>query len=117
MQTSHSFTESISERKETKTWCGFPHHLLLPKGRDFNKGDQIKDAQSFLLMVLVNDIEQDVTEGSDRIEHMFCGHKDLRTKLDKRSFGFPFNRDISFNLLDTKNKYDCFEFHILIINR
>ena len=97
---------SIIQKSETRTWCGFPEHLQIPKSRPFERGNKIKDAQSFLLMVLVNDVDQAVTEGSDGVEHMLCGHKNVQTKIDKKSFGFPFDRDISFNLLDTNNKYE-----------
>ena len=35
------------------------------------EGDQILDAQSFMLFAFVNDLEnQDVDEGSDGVEHM-----------------------------------------------
>ena len=29
-----------------------------------------------------------------------CGHKDIDTPEDERSFGFPFDREISFQLTD-----------------
>ena len=27
-----------------------------------------------------------------------CGHKNLETKIDSRPFGFPFDRDIDFDI-------------------
>ena len=34
-----------------------------------------------------------------------CGHKDLKTKLDGKPFGFPFDRKISFGLRENQ-KYE-----------
>ena len=47
-----------------ETFCGLPHHLYLPKSR--------KDpGEKFELLAFVNDVSQDVTEGSDGVEHMY----------------------------------------------
>ena len=47
-----------------ETFCGFPHHLYLPKSRN-------DPGQKFELLAFVNDVSQDVTEGSDGVEHMY----------------------------------------------
>ena len=60
----------IKERRNPKTWCGFPHNLLLPRSREISLGRYLEDAQEFVLMAFVNDVDQDVFEGSDGIEHM-----------------------------------------------
>ena len=45
--------------------------LVLSRSKRFMDGDKILDAQSFMLFVFVNDLEnQDVDEGSDGVEHM-----------------------------------------------
>ena len=60
----------IKERRSPKTWCGFPHNLLLPRSREISLGRYLEDAQEFVLMAVVNDVDQDVVEGSDGVEHM-----------------------------------------------
>lgn len=92
----------IKERKDPKTWCGFPHNLLVPRSKALQPWDNLTDAQEFSLLAFVTDVDQDVVEGSDGVEHMICGHKHLDTKIDKRPFGFPFDREINF-------KYDSNE--------
>ena len=81
------FMQDIIDNRETSTWCGFPQNLLvprfhcqiisrntneiLPRSKRFIEGDQVSDAQSFILFAFVNDLEnQDVDEGSDGVEHM-----------------------------------------------
>ena len=46
-----------------ETFCGLPHHLYLPKSRH-------EPGEKFELLAFVNDVSQDVTEGSDGVEHM-----------------------------------------------
>ena len=41
------------------------------RSKDFFSDMQWSDAQSFMLYAFVNDVDQDVTEGSDGIEHMY----------------------------------------------
>ena len=84
------FMQDIIDNRETSTWCGFPQNLLvprfhcqiisrntidvlifLPRSKRFIEGDQVSDAQRFILFAVVNDLEnQDVDEGSDGVEHM-----------------------------------------------
>ena len=81
------FMQDIIDNRETSTWCGFPQNLLvprshcqiisrdtikvLPRSKRFIEGDQVSDAQRFILFAFVNDLEnQDVDEGSDGVEHM-----------------------------------------------
>ena len=49
--------------KNIETFCGLPHHLYLPRSREGT-------GQKFELLAFVNDVRQDVTEGSDGVEHM-----------------------------------------------
>ena len=46
-----------------ETFCGLPHHLYLPKSKE-------EPGEKFELLAFVNDVSQDVTEGSDGVEHM-----------------------------------------------
>ena len=74
------------------------------------------------LIAIATDVEQDVNEGTDGIEHMWgnrnkkfiwaisklfaisflffriCGHKDANVPLDEKPFGFPFDRNIGFDI-------------------
>jgi len=77
--------------KKSETWCGFPHHLLLPRGRPARVGGSRYD-----LLVMVNDVAQDVNEGDDGVEHVICGHKFKNATLDTLPFGFPFDRDTEY---------------------
>jgi len=86
--------DDIRDRRDTKTWCGFPHNLLVP--RSLPKDEM--NGKKFVLIAFVNDVDQSVTEGSDGVEHMICGHRDLATRIDDRPFGFPFDREIGFDL-------------------
>ena len=45
------------------TFCGIPHNLYLPRSKEGS-------GQKFELLAFVNDVSQDVNEGSDGIEHM-----------------------------------------------
>ena len=45
------------------TFCGLPHHLYLPRSRE-------GPGQNFELLAFVNDVDPDVTEGRDGVEHM-----------------------------------------------
>ena len=59
------FIEDIVNKNTTRTWCGFPHNLLIPRSTNFRHGGRL-----FKLFVFVNDVDQDVSEGTDGIEHM-----------------------------------------------
>ena len=37
-----------------------------------------------------------------------CGHKNLETKIDSRPFGFPFDRDIDFDIHNNHKLVDIF---------
>ena len=39
-----------------------------------------------------------------------CGHKDLKTKMDGKPFGFPFDRKISFSLKENQKYEDQIRF-------
>ena len=64
-----SFTEANEKAgghlngEHLETFCGLPHHLYLPKSKE-------EPGEKFELLAFVNDVSQDVTEGSDGVEHM-----------------------------------------------
>ncbi|GAB6030165.1 Polyphenol oxidase 1, variant 2 [Chamberlinius hualienensis] len=70
--------------------CGWPAHLLLPKGKP--------EGMRFQLLVMITDWEK------DQVEHLpektcgdaasYCGIRDLKYP-DKRNMGFPFDRPFS----------------------
>ena len=62
--------QDIQSRKKTSTWCGFPHNLLVPRSNPLDPDVGLASAQQFLLLAVVTDVDQDVTEGSDGVEHM-----------------------------------------------
>ena len=94
-------TEEVTgDGTENKTWCGIPMNLYLPKS-----SEQGKD---FLIMAFVNEVEQDVVEGLDGVQHVMCGHKDINIKMDSRGFGFPFDREFDFNLHASNNRLSSF---------
>ena len=74
------------------------------------------------LIAIATDVEQNVNEGSDGIEHMYeeknvrieknyqfscrmCGHKDPYVPLDAKPFGFPFDRKIDFDIHGKENTF------------
>merc|ERR1712142_325718 len=91
----------IRRRREIGTWCGFPHHLLLPRSKDYDPNDENLGGQDFVLYAFVTDVDDDVTAGSDNVEHMICGHKDISKKLDGKPFGYPFDKKLDFQLSDS----------------
>merc|ERR1719153_1708739 len=102
--TINSLMDAIKHSKPTETWCGIPHNLLLPRSTFYKPGEKDLGARRFVLMAFVTNTEDDVTAGSDGIEHLFCGHKNIETKLDGKDFGFPFNRKLQFELSE-KNRF------------
>ena len=87
-------------KRETSTWCGLPINLYLPKSSE--------QGRDFLLMAFVHDVEQDVVEGLDGVKHVMCGHKNIETKMDSRSYGFPFDREFDFNIHSSNNRLSSF---------
>jgi len=107
----------IKEKRERDTWCGFPHHLLLPRSKDYNPTEETLGGEYFVVYAFVTDTARDELnytpaeevnagegrrgEGEGGDEHMICGPKDPRkTKIDGKQIGFPFDRDIDFPLGD-----------------
>ena len=82
------------------TWCGIPINLYLPKSSE--------QGRDFLLMAFVHDVEQDVMEGLDGVQHVMCGHKDINARMDSRGFGFPFDREFDFNLHSSNSRLRSF---------
>ncbi|XP_060806767.1 phenoloxidase subunit 1-like [Amyelois transitella] len=74
--------------------CGWPHHMLLPKGT--------QQGYPVVLYVMVSNWEEDRIEqdlvGSCNDAASYCGLRD-RKYPDKRAMGFPFDRPASANKL------------------
>merc|ERR1712142_427 len=83
---------------ETTTWCGYPHNLLLPRSDTFKPEENDLGARKFVLMAFVTSTDNDVIAGTDGVEHVLCGHRDINTKVDGRPFGFPFDKQLGFKL-------------------
>ena len=45
------------------------------RSKEFSEEDSPTDAQKFVLIAFVNDVDQSVVEGSDGIEHMYVKDK------------------------------------------
>ena len=75
-----AINKNSNGRPTTETFCGFPHHLYLPRLKEIisqllnmtiTVGRSKEGAgQKFELLAFVNDVNQAATEGSDMIEHM-----------------------------------------------
>ena len=64
--------------------CGWPYHLLLPRGREVGMGVR--------LLVMLTDWEQDLVGAERKCGSMsFCGARDADYP-DSRPMGFPFDR-------------------------
>ena len=103
MEESGLTVERLSEQAVTgdqNTWCGIPMNLYLPKSSE--------QGRDFLLMAFVHDVEQDVVEGLDGVQHVMCGHKDINARMDSRGFGFPFDREFDFNLHSSNSRLNSF---------
>ena len=103
MEESGLTLERLSEQAVTgdqTTWCGIPINLYLPKSSE--------QGRDFLLMAFVHDVEQDVMEGLDGVQHVMCGHKDINARMDSRGFGFPFDRQFDFNLHSSNSRLSSF---------
>ncbi len=71
--------------------CGWPYHLLLPKGTD--------DGMSFALLVIATDGKMDQVPAPGACGSMsYCGAKDRYP--DTRPMGYPFDRPLSDSLVD-----------------
>jgi len=91
-------------KRRSPTWCGFPHHLLVPRSKDYDENDSENlGGQDFGLFAIVTDVDEDVVAGSDNVEHMICGHREIKTKLDGKPHGFPFDRNMDFKLTNELN--------------
>ena len=79
--------DDIKNKRATGTWCGLPHNLYVPRwvvgkiypiftfvliyrSTDYNPNEADLGGGNFVLLAFVNDVAQEVTEGSDGIEHM-----------------------------------------------
>lgn len=70
--------------------CGWPHHMLIPRGRLASDGGM--ECQLFVMVSKYDDdhVEQDI-DGTCSDASAYCG---IRNRLypDKRNMGFPFDR-------------------------
>lgn len=74
--------------------CGWPYHMLLPRGTE--------DGMPFRLFVMLTDAEQDL-QGTERRcgSVSFCGTRDS-TYPDRKEMGYPFNRPFTdLSIADT----------------
>ncbi|XP_075147710.1 phenoloxidase 2-like [Haematobia irritans] len=77
--------------------CGWPDHLLIPKGKP--------EGMTFDLFVMISDYANDAVEQTNNSvdacgdAYSFCGLKDQKYP-DKRTMGFPFDRRLLANNLD-----------------
>jgi hypothetical protein len=71
--------------------CGWPYHLLLPKGKQEDAG------MAFRLMVMITDAAIDLVGAEPDCGSLsFCGTRDNRYP-DQRPLGYPFNRHFTGN--------------------
>merc|ERR1711974_3280 len=92
--------ENVKSNNAYLTWCGLPHNLFLPRSLPVKAG-----GSQYELIAIATDVEPNVNEGSDGIEHMMCGHKDPYVPLDAKPFGFPFDRKIDFDIHGKDNTF------------
>jgi len=77
----------ITGRKQgQRNDCGFPQNLFLPRGKE--------DGEDFELVFVVTDVTNDDVSSQ---RHMFCGLGEI---VDEKSYGFPFDRDWNFDIVD-----------------
>ncbi len=77
-----------NDRQNKYCGCGWPEHLLLPKGR--------MNGARYYIFVMISNFDDDKIDQPDDFRKCddgasFCGLKD-RMYPDKRSMGFPFDR-------------------------
>ena len=71
--------------------CGWPYHMLLPKGKREGRG------MAFKIMVMVTDAAVDLVRAEPNCGSLsFCGAKASQYP-DKRPLGYPFNRQFAGN--------------------
>lgn len=71
--------------------CGWPYHLLLPKGKNS------MDGEAYKLVVMMSDAEIDSTQSEEGCGSLsFCAARKDRYP-DKRPLGYPFNRPFNGN--------------------
>merc|ERR1719369_989181 len=106
-----STIENVMADLKNKTgkgpWCGFPHHFLVPRSKDYDPAHPTLGGHNFVLYAIVTSANDEVNAGDvGEPEHMICGPKNIKeTKLDGKGFGFPFDRKkINFRLSD-KHKF------------
>lgn len=93
--------------------CGWPYHLLVPKGKATEEGAEYK------MVVMISDAAIDSTEKQPDCGSLsFCGARDAMYP-DKRPMGYPFNRPFNGNgkgIIKTVSSLDnfaCRSFKIL----
>ena len=79
-----------ASRREQYCRCGWPYHLLLPRGTE--------DGMPFRLAAIVTDFALDNLSGDPDCGSLsFCGSLDERFP-DRREMGYPFNRRFSADI-------------------
>lgn len=93
--------------------CGWPHHMLIPRGRPESDGGGLPCQ----LFAMISNFEEDAveqdTEGACTEASSYCGIRD-RLYPDRRKMGFPFDRPSAKNdgkldefLLPNMKAVDC----------
>ena len=86
--------------------CGWPYHLLLPKGKD--------SGMAFALLVIATDGSKDLVPSAGKCGSLsFCGTKDRYP--DERPMGYPFDRPLSEPLVDLVKRKHNFALRKMII--
>jgi len=89
-----------------ESWCGFPHHLLVPRSKNYNPAEESLGGQNYVLYAFVTTTDDWVNAGTT-VNHMLCGVKNgANTKIDKKPFGFPFDKGFDGNFqLSNEHKF------------
>merc|ERR1719370_1281185 len=92
----------VEKKEEFGPWCGFPHHSLVPRSKDYDPKAKNLGGADFVLYAFVTSVGDDVNAGSlQNRKHMICGPKNLKTaKHDGKPYGFPFDKKMNFRLSD-----------------
>ena len=81
---------------------------MLRKSKKENLAEKLKKGiGKLMLWYEVAEINQDAFLGYtlQNVLLRMCGHKEIHTPEDERSFGFPFDREISFPLSEDLKYY------------
>ncbi|MGB8192111.1 MAG: tyrosinase family protein [Chitinophagaceae bacterium] len=105
--TTYNITFEDSSENDVDCKCGWPYHLLIPKGGRTEEGGNYK------LVVMMSDGEKDsIKEEANCGSLSFCAAKEAKYP-DKRPLGYPFNRKFKgngnaiINTITTQKNFAC----------